>query len=103
LILYVDVLPLFDFGISDGWVTGHCPWLSGIGMNQEENVMAAQHFAPHGVMRNDSAVLAVPASAAVLQADLDSVLSDLAREGISASTGSASVSQKPTLNSNYAG
>jgi hypothetical protein len=65
--------------------------------------MAAQRTTSHGVTGVDSAVLAVPASAAALQSDVDSVLTELGGAGISASTGSVTVSHKPTINSNNGG
>lgn len=69
----------------------------------EQRVPSQRRTASHGVTSLDSAVLSVPASAAALKSDVESVLNELDRAGISASTGSVAVSHKPTINSNNGG
>ncbi len=65
--------------------------------------MTTRRTALPNVTTADSAVLAVPATDAALQSDLKSVLTELDCAGISASTGSITVSHKPTINSNNGG
>ena len=51
----------------------------------------------------DSAVLTIPATAAALRSDVDTVLAELQGAGVLACAGSVGVSHKPTINSNNGG